>query len=111
MVWDVEAAKVVLGSSVGYIEDHSPPVGEIRYTTAPSAYDGFGTKTLELKWVWQSKLNGNTKPVRKVVINPEHLQWQTMRYGSGMHPTWTEADFAEYKNHGDIRDWTLKEQV
>lgn len=72
------------------------------YTTAPEAYDGFGTKTIEVVGDWVSKSNGQRKPVRKVQIDPEHFNWQSMRYSSGMHPTWTEEQFQEEKRYGYI---------
>lgn len=72
------------------------------YTTAPEAYDGFGTKTVEAAWTWVSKSNGARKPVRKVSIPYEHFEWQSMRYGSGLHPTWTEEQFQEERRYGYI---------
>jgi len=49
-----------------------------RYTTAPEAYDGFGTTALGVV----AKMNN--KQYRKVLIDPKHLKWQEMRYASGM---------------------------
>lgn len=52
-----------------------------RQTTAPRAYDGFGT--IELKDLGTERI---------VLIRDEHLNWQTMRYSSGLHtPTEVEA--------------------
>ena len=45
-------------------------------TNAPAAYDGFGTFT-----VAQLYEPGN----RLVLVRDEHLEWQKMRYHSGMH--------------------------
>ena len=82
--------------------------GGFYYTTAPDSYDGFGTKTVATGWNWQNKsptlLNLTVKPVRKVAIKPEHFQWQSSRYGSGMHPTWTEVQFQEERRYGYIVD-------
>ena len=48
-------------------------------TTAPPAYDGFGTFTVkdELDVV-------GDKPLRVVLIREEHLRWQFSRYSSGL---------------------------
>lgn len=43
-------------------------------TTAPKAYDGFGTFTLE-----------EAGDIRIVLIQAEHLDWQQGRYLSGLH--------------------------
>ncbi len=43
-------------------------------TTAPSEYDGFGTFTIHA-----------IGPKRWVLIEEEHLSWQTQRYASGLH--------------------------
>ena len=45
----------------------------IRETNAPRNYDGFGTITLV-----------DHGDARTVAIVPEHLHWQTTRYGSGL---------------------------
>ena len=44
-------------------------------TTAPSTYDGFGTRTLY----------GDDGETRYVLVVAEHREWQTMRYASGLY--------------------------
>lgn len=58
-------------------------MSHIRYTTAPDAYDGFGTVTLE---TLPLKNQHSDNPYRKVEIQDEALDWQTSRYASGMYP-------------------------
>lgn len=72
------------------------------YTTAPEAYDGFGTATVAAEWAHVNHSKTMCKPVRKVSIPDEHFQWQSMRYGSGLHPTWTEEQFQEERRWGYI---------
>ena len=64
----------------------------ITYTDAPEAYDGFGTVTLAVA--------GRTekRPVRKVDTPEQHVEWQRMRYGSGMNLYATEERWAEIKD-------------
>jgi len=50
-------------------------------TTAPAAYDGFGT--VELSPEVGTDMRG--RPLRLVVIQPDHLDWQLSRYSSGLH--------------------------
>lgn len=69
----------------------------IRYTTAPEAYDGFGTKSRGVVAM------DNDKPVRMVEINPEHLNWQEGRYGSGMHCSCTLHDYLQFCDAGIFR--------
>ena len=59
----------------------------IAYTTAPDAYDGFGTVTLSEAGLL------DRKPLRKVQIEQAHYDWQSMRYGSGMYPCFDETEF------------------
>lgn len=63
------------------------PEVHTRYTTAPVDYDGFGTQTERV--VGRDKRG---QDIREVVIQGDHLQWQSMRYGSGLHPCWTRED-------------------
>jgi hypothetical protein len=56
----------------------------IVWTTAPEAYDGFGTQTLEESGVFYGK------PLRRVAIEPSNYVYQTSRYRSGLHPSWEE---------------------
>lgn len=55
-----------------------------RYTTAPEAYDGFGTTSLGVVAAMSSRA-GSRREYRKVLIDPENLKWQEMRYASGMN--------------------------
>ena len=81
-----------------------PRQAELRvaYTTAPAAYDGFGT--VELVQVAGTDQQGRV--IRKVGIRPEHGEWQTQRYGSGMHLTVAE-DLVLGSKYADI--WTMTE--
>lgn len=47
-------------------------------TTAPAAYDGFGTIHLRDSYL-------NDRPARLVLIDAKSWDWQTGRYSSGMH--------------------------
>lgn len=47
-------------------------------THASRSYDGFGTIEIE-----SSEYEGKVK--RWVLIDAQHQEWQTQRYGSGMH--------------------------
>ena len=49
------------------------------YTTAPVDYDGFGTETVAVVGTFDKK------PLRHVETPVEHVEWQRMRYGSGLH--------------------------
>lgn len=62
------------------VRDRLRSTGVVIYTSAPEAYDGGGTFT-------DKTLNGSTMrgPMRRVVVQPENLNWQSMRYASGMH--------------------------
>ena len=75
-------------------EKMNRPLHELRYTTAPVDYDGFGTKC--------HGVVGTTcgKDVRLVGIDPDHLNWQDMRYGSGMHSCRTREDWDELVTFG-----------
>lgn len=64
-----------------------------RITSAPVAYDGFGTETLKLL-PWQSQ-RGRSQ-YRLVVIQDEVAEWQISRYHSGMYPAFTEEQFQEF---------------
>jgi len=62
-----------------------------RYTTAPEAYDSFGTVTVKVVGSFLGK------PVRKVAIEPRHVQWHHDRYFSGLHTCWTEQEYHKNK--------------
>lgn len=71
------------------------------YTSAPIAYDGFSTRTLAT--VGLDRING--EPVRKVECEERDYDWQTGRYGSGMHRYTNERISLEaYVKYGD---WTV----
>jgi len=67
----------------------------ICYTTAPEAYDGFGTRTLEEVVGYDRE-----KPIRKIAVQKQHYGWQEARNGSGMFPLFTEQKFAEFVKAG-----------
>lgn len=48
---------------------------ELWATNAPRSYDGFGTFTV--------RTGEGFRPERHVLIDKEHVTWQTQRYGSG----------------------------
>ncbi len=79
-----------------------PRQSELRvvYTTAPAAYDGFQTMTL----VEVAGTDNVGRTIRKVGIRPENWEWQTQRYGSGMHPAVEEDDLRKFS---DL--WTMTE--
>ena len=63
----------------------------IAATTAPAAYDGFGTFTLT-----SMGADDRGKALRLVLIRQEHLQWQTMRYSSALEGWTVEAGRYDY---------------
>ena len=69
---------------IGTPEDGATPWHVIYYavcTSAPVDYDGFGTITLLPDYYFSD----TGKECRLVLIEKDHLQWQTMRYRSGVH--------------------------
>lgn len=54
------------------------------WTTAPEAYDQFGTTTVEACGMY------GHKPLRCVLVDPAHAEYQMGRYGSGLHGSWDE---------------------
>jgi DNA polymerase III sliding clamp (beta) subunit (PCNA family) len=64
------------------------------YTTAPEAYDGFGTKTITP----DCGKNSNGKTWRMIQIEDRNLNWQDGRNGSGMHPTISVDDFIKFRS-------------
>jgi len=50
-------------------------------TCAPEAYDSFGTETIEI--LGKTKRRG--RAVRLVRTPAQHVEWQRMRYSSGLH--------------------------
>jgi len=63
------------------------------YTTAPEAYDGFGTKTITP----DCGKNSNGKTWRLIQVEDRNLNWQDGRNSSGMHPTISVDDFIKYR--------------
>lgn len=64
----------------------------VRYTDAPTAYDGFGTFTFEMM-----EKKTNRGQFRAVMILKEHLLWQESRYGSGMFVSLNYNKYFEWK--------------
>lgn len=73
----------------------------VYYTSAPEGYDGFGTETLAV--VGREPRTGND--VRKVSTPAEHHEWQTQRYGSGLHRYTSPSLTLEY--HAKFGDWEI----
>jgi hypothetical protein len=61
-----------------------PPKTTQYVTDAPERYDGFGTETVTA--LPYKTMYG---PVRIVSIQDQHLEWQTVRYGSGLYIAYT----------------------
>ncbi len=70
-----------------------PPPSSVYYTTAPEAFDGFGTRTLDPEFA-----SDGPHVVRKVLIQDAHARWQTERYASGWHCAVTEAELPKFAN-------------
>lgn len=69
----------------------------VTYTTAEEAYDGFGTQT--------EAIVGKTdrgKTIRKVTTPARHVNWQRMRYGSGLHMAIDETEFQKLVDYGMV---------
>ena len=69
----------------------------VRVTNAPEPYDGFGTHTIEVLPL--VPLQG-PPPYRRVAIRLDALDWQTLRYKTGLYPVLDEQTFAEWRSHG-----------
>jgi len=69
----------------------------VRVTSAPEPYDGFGTRTIEILPFVPAL---GHPPYRRVAIRTDALDWQTMRYESGLHPVLDEQTFAEWRTLG-----------
>jgi hypothetical protein len=54
------------------------------WTTAPDCYDTFGTETIETCGEWKGR------ELRRVLMNPDHSDYQRDRYGSGLHGSWEQ---------------------
>jgi hypothetical protein len=59
-------------------------------TSAPEAYDGFGTISQPTRFI-----DGKGEPYRKVRVLPSVVEWQKARYLSGSHAPWTPAEFRD----------------
>ena len=66
----------------------------IFYTNAPEAYDGFGTKTIEIT----DYLDQRKKPIRKISIPESAITWQKNRNSSGINITLDETEFEKFKD-------------
>lgn len=66
------------------------------YTTAGEEYDGFGTKTVNPK----AGVTDRGKVVRLVSTPVENLNWQRMRYGSGLHAALDQKQWQEWLDYG-----------
>ena len=69
----------------------------VRVTNAPEPYDGFGTHTIEVLPLVPVQ---GPPPYRRVAIRTDALDWQTLRYQSGLYPVLDEQTFAEWRSHG-----------
>ena len=67
------------------------------YTTAETAYDGFGTRTVKVVGATR-----NGKTVRLGETPAEHVDWQRMRYASGMN---LSADETKWSEISDLILW------
>lgn len=55
-----------------------PTYWHVRQTDAPAEYDGFGTFAV-------AQYDDDNRTQRIVLIRDEHYNWQSARYGSGLH--------------------------
>ena len=74
------------------------------YTTAPVDYDGFGTETVAIVGMFHKK------PLRHVETPVEHVEWQRMRYGSGLHCALDTEEFARIQGLPWYTPTTQEEQ-
>ena len=71
-------------------------------TTAPEAYDGFGTKTVQVLGEKTHRVEGviHTDRVVRLVATPvRHVQWQRARYASGLY---TACEVERWRQIADI---------
>ena len=68
----------------------------VRVTNAPEPYDGFGTHTIEVLPL----VPAQGPPPYRVAIRSDALDWQTLRYQSGLYPVLDEQTFAEWRSQG-----------
>ena len=69
------------------------------WTTAPEAYDGFGTVT-----VGYTGIDSRGKTLREVETPTAHVTWQRARYGSGMHVGLDSHEWAEYLRYNFVHE-------
>ena len=69
----------------------------VRVTNAPDPYDGFGTDTIEVLPLVPAQ---GRPQYRRVANRSDALDWQTLRYQSGLYPVLDELTFAEWRSHG-----------
>lgn len=105
--WTDELVFVVFKNGAAqacYYKDLVPLEGPdwvIRYTNTVVAYDGFGT--LEMPPTGLVLRGGGLEdPIRRVAIDPEHLNWQETRYRSGAALSLRLAEVAQFKEMGII---------
>ena len=80
------------------MDEHESSV-VVLVTNAPEPYDGFGTRTRAILPLVPTL---GRPPYRRVAIRPDPIDWQTMRYKSGLYPVLDEQTFAEWRTHGRI---------
>jgi hypothetical protein len=83
---DVDANAWEAAYAEGVMERRRTIEGWIeRWTTAPVAYDWFGTTTLAIEGDWHGRV------LRRVLMHPQYATGQIDRYASGLHGT-SEGD-------------------
>ncbi len=84
--------KKQLEEAVQRWKDENPPIKtETTYTDAPDRYDGFGTRTVRIIGTMTCGSHAG-QPVREVQTPAEHVQWQRLRYMSGLNLACTAED-------------------
>jgi hypothetical protein len=74
------------------------PAACVTYTTAPEDYDWFGTHTVAIVGT-----TDRGKTVRKVLSDPNYLDGQRARYGSGLHLAVDETEWQKLVNYGLVK--------
>ncbi len=77
-----------------------PPPTVLRYTDAPEAYDGFGTRTIDPN----AGVDKNGRVIRLVAIEEAHRVWQVSRYESGAYVVILKEELVTFKGF-----WTMRE--
>lgn len=65
------------------------------WTDAPEAYDGFGTRTVEIVGIHETALG--KRLVRLVETPSQHAGWQRSRYESGLYLCADEEKWERFK--------------